>query len=241
MALPERMTCPAILAELKRLGKESHRSTYVRHGAPPESIFGVPISDLKPFQKAIKKDYQLALALYATGNTDAMYLAGLIADETRMTRTDFNRWAREATWGMIHTSVASVAAESPHAPALASRWINAKKESIAAIGWATLSGFVSITPDDRLDIRGLEELLWRVVAAIHSERNEVKYTMNGFVIAAGCCVAPLHASALLAARKIGKVDVDMGPTACKVPGAEETLRKVAAMGRVGRKRKSARC
>ena len=35
------------------------------------------------FQKRIKMDYQLALDLYETGNYDAMYLAGLIADDAR--------------------------------------------------------------------------------------------------------------------------------------------------------------
>ena len=37
--------------------------------------------DLKKYQKRIKKDYQLSLDLYDSGVSDAMYLAGLIADE----------------------------------------------------------------------------------------------------------------------------------------------------------------
>lgn len=35
---------------------------------------------MKPIQKKIKVDYQLAKDLYATGNADAQYLAGLIAE-----------------------------------------------------------------------------------------------------------------------------------------------------------------
>jgi 3-methyladenine DNA glycosylase AlkD len=61
-----------------------------------EPFFGVPVSELKKFQKRIKKDYQLALDLYDTGNYDAMYLAGLIADDARMTRKDLQRWAEKA-------------------------------------------------------------------------------------------------------------------------------------------------
>jgi hypothetical protein len=56
----------------------------------------VAISELKKFQKRIKKDYQLALDLYDTGNYDAMYLAGLIADDARMTRKDLQRWVEKA-------------------------------------------------------------------------------------------------------------------------------------------------
>ena len=42
-------------------------------------------------QKKVKKDYQLAKDLYATGNADAMYLAGLIADEDKMTKKDLKK------------------------------------------------------------------------------------------------------------------------------------------------------
>ena len=42
-------------------------------------------------------------------------------------------------------------------------------------------------------------------------------------------------------EEIGKVDVDMGNTSCKVPDATEYIRKVEKMGRIGKKRKTARC
>ncbi|NNC88718.1 MAG: DNA alkylation repair protein [Akkermansiaceae bacterium] len=230
------------MTKLRKLGKESHRRTFIRHGAPAETTFGVPIADLKPIQKAVGKDHRLALDLFATGNSDAMYLAGLVADEARMTRTDLNRWAREATWSMISTcTVAWVAAESPHAMALATKWIDARRERVAATGWSTLSSHAGITPDDGMDLSLFEDLLERVVAEIHDERNEVKDTMNRFVIAVGCFVAPLKSKALKAAKTIGSVDVDQGDTSCKTPDAAEYIRKVASMGRTGKKRKSARC
>ena len=56
------------------------------------------IADLKVIQKKIKKDYELSLALYDTGNSDAMYLAGLIADPDRMTKADLKKWVKGAYW-----------------------------------------------------------------------------------------------------------------------------------------------
>jgi 3-methyladenine DNA glycosylase AlkD len=245
MMYAKRMDTPTaqkILSELEKLGKESHRKTFIRHGAPADSLFGVPISELKPIQKRIKKDHQLSLDLYASGNSDAMYLAGLIADETRITKTDLNRWAREATWGMISTStVAGVAADSPHAVALGTKWIDTKLEKIAATGWATLSAYLSVTPDDETDLPLFESLIDRVAAEIHGERNSIKDGMNSFIIAAGSFVAPLKTKALNAAKKIGKVEIDKGDTACKVNNATEYINKVDKMGRIGKKRKSARC
>lgn len=235
-------TCKQIMTQLKKLGKESHRNTFIRHGGPADKVFGVPIADLKPIQKKIKKDYQLALDLFATQNADAQYLAGLIADEAQMKRSDLNRWVRESVWGMVATySVAWVAGESPHAVPLATKWINSKQEKTATVGWATLSAYVSVTPDEEIDLELFESLLNRVLAEIHEERNEVKDAMNSFVMALGTYVLPLKTKTFRAAKKIGKVDVDVGNTSCKTHVAEEFLKKVEARGRLGKKRKTARC
>ena len=65
--------------------------------------------------------------------------------------------------------------------------------------------------------------------------------MNAFVIAVGSYVKPLTKKALATGRSLGTVEVDMGGTACKVPGAVEYIQKVEKRGRIGKKRKSSRC
>src|SRR5207302_9008474 len=113
-----------------------------------EPFFGVKIEHLKKIQKRIKMNYQLALDLYDTGISDAMYLAGLIADDARMTKKDLQRWVKQAYWYMLSEyTVPWVAAGSPYGRELALKWIESKKEHVAAAGWATLSSFVGITPD----------------------------------------------------------------------------------------------
>ena len=42
-------------------------------------------------------------------------------------------------------------------------------------------------------------------------------------------------------KKVGKVNVDVGGTACKVPLATDYIKKVAERGNIGKKRKAARC
>src|SRR6188768_2442765 len=108
------MTAKEILAELKPLGSESYKKVMSNHGVK-EPFFGVKISDLQKIQKRIKKDYQLALDLYETGNYDAMYLAGLIADDARMTKEDLQRWVANAYAGSLPgATVPWVAAGSAH-------------------------------------------------------------------------------------------------------------------------------
>ena len=109
------------------------------------------------------------------------------------------------------------------------------------VGWASLSSWVSVTDDADLDIPALRRLLERIQTTIHQQPNAVRSKMNGFLISLGCYVPVLMDEALRAAEEIGKVKVDVGNTSCKIPFAPDYIRKVHAMGRTGRKRKTARC
>jgi len=62
--------------------------------------------------------------------------------------------------------------------------------------------------------------------------------MNGFVISVGTYVKPLLAEAKAVAGRLGKVEADMGDTACKIPLATEYIAKVETAGKVGQKRKT---
>lgn len=229
------------MQELERMGSEQTRTTFLRHGAK-EPVFGVKIGDLKKLVKTVKKDQALAAALYETGNSDAMYLAGLTVNPKTMTKELLQHWVEKANWYMLaEYTVANVAAESPAALELAREWIQSDQEMTAACGWSTYAGYVAITPDDQLDLDEVTSLLRQVEQTIDQERNRVRYTMNAFVISVGGYVVPLAAEAKATAERIGKVHVDMGQTACKVPVAADYIRKIEERGTQGRKRKTCIC
>jgi 3-methyladenine DNA glycosylase AlkD len=69
------MTKAEVMKELQSLGSEATKAILSKHGAR-EPFFGVKVEDLKKVMKKIKNDQQLAMELYETGNSDAMYLAG---------------------------------------------------------------------------------------------------------------------------------------------------------------------
>ncbi len=235
------MTAAEIVNQLKPLGSEAYKKVLKNHGIP-EPLFGVKVEELKKIQKRIKKDYQLALDLYDTGIYDAMYLAGLIADDARMTRKDLNRWLQKATCPtLLEYTVPWVAAESEHGHELALEWIESAKESVASAGWATLVSLVAIKDDADLNMAELKKLLQRVEKTIHEQPNRVCYVMNGFVIAVGSYVSELTTTAIQTATRIGPVTVEMDGTACKVPFAPEAIEKVHKRGAIGKKRKTAKC
>lgn len=235
------MTTKEVLKELEGYGNPGTKNVFLKHGAR-EPFFGVKVQDLKKIQKKVKKDHALSLELYATGNSDAMYLAGLIADEKTITKADLNKWAKGAYWYMISEyTVAWITSETKHAWELGLKWIESDEERIASAGWATLSNYASITPDSELDIAAYDRLLTRVEENVHHAQNRVRYTMNGFVIAVGCYIEELSGRASEVAKVIGKVSVNVGDTSCKVPLATDYIRKVVDKGRLGKKRKGARC
>ncbi|WP_254507699.1 DNA alkylation repair protein [Anatilimnocola floriformis] len=231
----------AIVEELRKLGDPKIKSVLLKHGAQ-EPFFGTRISDMKPIQKRIKKNYELANELYATGISDAMYLAGLIADESQMTKTDLQKWLDAASWSMLSEfTVPWVAADGPHGWELAQKWIDKKDEKTAACGWTTLSNLVAVKADEELDFDALQTLLERVQKTIHRQPNRVRSAMNNFVIACGSYLRPLTATAQKVAKEIGVVEVDMGDTSCQVPFAPEYIAKMHARGTLGKKKKTCRC
>jgi hypothetical protein len=235
------MTAKEVLAELKPLGSDSYKRVMFNHGVK-EPCFGVKISALQKIRKRIKKDYQLALDLYDTGNYDAMYLAGLIADDARMTKKDLQRWIANPTHSPLASStVPWVAAGSPHGWELALEWIDSKKALTAEAGWATLRSLVAVKDDSELDLPELKRLLERVRRSIDQAPDDVRSQMNSFVIAVGSYVKPLTATAIQIGEKIGPITVDMGNTSCQVPFAPEYIRKVQKRGAIGKKRKTAKC
>jgi 3-methyladenine DNA glycosylase AlkD len=235
------MSTQDVLNELSRMGSETIRRIMHNHGAP-DSILGVKVEDMKKIQKRVKKDHALALELYDSEIPDAQYLAGLISDPPKMTKAQLQKWAKTATWHMVGDyTVAWVASESEFGWELGCAWIDSKKEGIASTGWCTLASLVAIKPDEELELADLQKLLDRVQKEIHSAPNRVRYVMNSFVIAVGSYVPALAAKAKAVAKAIGKVHVDMGGTACKVPLALEYIEKVEKAGRQGKKRKTAMC
>ncbi len=236
-----RMSAKEILDELKPMGSDSYKRTLFRHGIE-EPCFGVKISDMKPIVKRIKKNYQLALDLYDSGVYDAMYLAGLIADDAKMTQKDLKHWLSKAYCRPLCAwPLAWVAAESPHGWTLGQEWIDSKKPLTAVAGWATLGSLVSILPDEKLDLPTLKKLIPRIQKSIHSETDFARYHMNSFLISLGCYVEPLTESVLKAADKIGTVRADLRDNDCQVPGIADSIAKVAQRGSIGKKRKTAKC
>ena len=66
------------------------------NGMAQGRVLGVSTAEMKAIAKTIKGQQELALQLYATAVMEAMYLAGMVVDGSRMTKPQLNSWAEGA-------------------------------------------------------------------------------------------------------------------------------------------------
>ncbi len=225
MATATTMTFANTMAALEAAGTEQNRKIYRRHGAR-EPLFGVAFGDLRKLHKAIGRDHELALRLWATANTDARTLACFAADPARFSENELDAWLGEIDYYvLVDVFVANVAAKVPGVEERALRWIEAERDWTAQAGW-DLVGHLAADPetDDALIARLLE----RIEREIGNARNRTRHAMNGALIAIGVRSAAFTDPAIAAAERIGTVIVDHGETGCVTPAAVPYIRKTLA-------------
>lgn len=235
------MQLQEVMDYLESKGSEQTRKIYFKHGAR-EPFFGVKVGDMKPIEKKEKNNHQLAMELFETQNGDAQYLAGLIASPNEFTKENFKKWAREATWYMVSEfAVAWNMAENKNCLEIALEFIHDEDPKLQVVGWAAMSSFLTIKNSDGLDIKIVKELLTKAENEVHTSKNRVRYCMNGFIIAAGVAFPELTETCKEIGDRVGKVDVNLGETACKVPLIRPYIENMENRGRVGKKKVKAKC
>src|SRR5688572_5543857 len=211
---------------LEAAGTEQARKIYRRHGAP-DPMVGVSFAVLGQLQKRIKTDHGLARTLWASGNTDARHLATMTADPAVATSAELDHWAADSNSGYFSGLLArNLVSKTPFAREKALAWIDSDHEGTAQTGWMTLSTAAAVP--GVFEDEELLDLLPRIEARIHHETNDIRAAMNYALIAIGIRNVRCQKSALSAAKKIGKVNVDHGETACKTPDAVAYILKTAA-------------
>ena len=121
-----------VMLELESYGSDSIKAIFKKHGAK-EPLFGVKVEDMKKILKKTKKNHALSLKLFQSNNADAMYLAGLMADETKISKEDLQDWVKRAYYSALSEfAVPWVASETAFGFELGKEWITSEQENIAS-------------------------------------------------------------------------------------------------------------
>ncbi|MCG3088438.1 DNA alkylation repair protein [Sporosarcina cyprini] len=235
------MDFEAVMQEMEALGKERTKKIYLSNGAQ-EPVFGVATGAMKPIAKKIKINQPLAEELYATGNYDAMYFAGIIADPNGMTESDYNRWIDGAYFYMLSDYVVAVTlSESAIAQEVADRWIESGDELRMSAGWSCYCWLLGNRKDHEFSESKISKMLDIVKDTIHDSPERTKSSMNNFLYTVGISYVPMHEKALETAKEVGIVEIKRENKKPSLLNPSESIQKDVEKGRLGFKRKYVRC
>ena len=236
-----KMDFDIVMQELEALGKERIKKTYISNGAH-EPLFGVATGAMKPIAKKIKLNQPLAEQLYATGNYDAMYFAGIIADPMAMSEEDFECWIDAAYFYMLSDYVVAVTlAETDIAQVVADKWIASGEELKMSAGWSCYCWLLGNRYDAEFNASKIASMLDQVEKTIHNSPERTKSAMNNFIYTVGISYLPLHDKAVETAKAVGPVEMKRGKKKSSILHASENIQKEIDRGKLGFKRKYVRC
>ncbi len=168
------MNLAEVLDELEALGSEKLRAQNAKNGAG-DNQFGVKLGDVRVLAKKIKKNHELALELWETGNIDARRLAILLMKPKALSPDELDRMTRSVTWVEIGDWFTSyIVKKHPDAEELRLQWMAADHPMVARAAWALTA--------ERI-VKGQEEtdasaLLDRLESEMESAAPEIQWTMN---------------------------------------------------------------
>lgn len=222
---PARLSVEEVMAAMQAEGTAQNVKIYRRHGGV-DPIFGVSFAFLGKLAKKIKKDQDLAAALWATGNFDAMSLAAMIADPAAFTDAEADRWLLGVRCYGAAGALATVIAPSPVGLSRTRTWIADTAEYTRTTGYDTLGVMLKLGLP--LDAAWLGGVIGTIEAEVAGSANRARHAMNMTLIAIGGYRADLREQALAAAARIGRIVVDHGETSCVTPDIAPYIAKIAA-------------
>lgn len=235
------MNLEMVMQELEALGKERTKKMYISNGAR-EPLFGVATGAMKPIVRKIKINQHLAEELYSTGNYDAMYFAGIIADPKAMTESDYDRWMDAVYFYMLSDYVVAVTlSESDIAQEVSDKWIASGEELRMSAGWSCYCWLLGNRLDVEFSESKISTMLDLVKNTIHDSPERTKSAMNNFLYTVGISYVPLHEKAVETAKAIGIVEVKREKKKSSFLNAYESIQKEVGKGKLGFKRKHVRC
>lgn len=193
------MTLPQAMKELEALGDEGMRAYNAKSGAGGKS-FGVKLGDIRKVAKKVKRDHDLALALWKTGNEDARFLATLVLDPRRLSADELDGLVRSLTWDRVADWLNNYVVRShPEKEALRARWLTSKDPWSRRAAW-NLTAERAAKSRDGLDGG---KLLDRLEKEMGKAPPAAQWEMNFALIALGVHHAALRERAIAIGEKIG--------------------------------------
>jgi 3-methyladenine DNA glycosylase AlkD len=193
------MRLEQVMTQLKALGNESVRARNKKQGVGDKQ-FGVQMGDIRKLANKIKADHELGLALFDTGNYDAMLLGILLITSRDLSAGEMTRMVQAACFPWVADWLnAYVVKNHPDKEVLRLKWMKAKDPWSARAGWNLTAERVARSPDG-LDVVGL---LDRIESEMCKAPAAAQWTMNSCLAQIGIHFPAQRKRALAIGEKLG--------------------------------------
>lgn len=205
-------TVVALMTELGALEDPKVRAINEKHG----DDHGVNLGKLRAIAKRVKTQQELAMELWATGDTAARLLALLICRPKAFTAPELDTMLRAATVPKVNDWLINyVVKKSAHAEELRQLWFADPDPVVAASGWALTSERIVKKPE------GLElpRLLDLIEAQMKEAPERLQWAMNHALAQIGIENPALRARALAIGERLEVLKDYPTPPNCTSPFA----------------------
>ena len=169
--MPVQSTVAGVLAELAALEDPRVRAVNEKHG----DSHGVNLTKLRAVAKEIKSNPELALELWATGDTAARLVALLICKPKQFGQDQLDTMLREANGQKVFDWLVNyVVKKSPHKEELRKEWFSDPDPVVASAGWALTTELVKKDPT-AVD---MDALLNQIEAKMKDAPDRLQWAMN---------------------------------------------------------------
>ena len=174
------MTVKSTLTKLKKLGDDAVRRRNEKNGASEQ--FGVPLGEIRKVAKEIKKDHDLGLELWETGNADAQLLGILLMNPKKLSTDELDEMVRTVNFSQVADWVnAYIVKKHPERESMREGWMEDEDPWAARAGWSLTWNRIP-KESDGLD---LGDLLDRLDSEMGDAAPEAQWTMNFALIDIG--------------------------------------------------------
>ena len=116
-------TAAEIVAHLRAIGSEENRQGMRRYGIRIDRALGISHGVQRDIAKKIRRNHERAFELWATGITEAQFIASVTADPKRFTAEDARRWAAQFdSWDIVDGGMKTSFYQAEYARALREEW-----------------------------------------------------------------------------------------------------------------------
>ena len=193
-------TAAEIVAHLRALGSEENRQGMRRYGIRIERALGISHGVQRDIARKIKRNHERAFELWASGITEAQFIASLTADPKRFTKADARRWAAVFDSWDIVDGVSDLFVDTDHWRELIEEFAADEREFVRRTAFAMIAWSVvhrKKEPDETF-----VTFLPLIEARCEDERNFVKKAVNWALRSIGKRNARLNEAALKLAEKL---------------------------------------